>query len=93
MKNISLIKVTFTVVGMALASSLVSANDIIPKSKPVIEVPASTNIQFEQLDLDKNNLLSLVETTKHKMIHSAFTKIDLNDDATISKDEFDKFTK
>lgn len=93
MKNISLIKVTFTVVGMALASSLVSANDLTPKNMPFVAVPTSTNIEFEQLDSDKNNLLSLVETESNVIIHSAFTKIDLNDDATISKDEFAKFTK
>ncbi len=91
MKNISLIKVTFAVVATALASSLVSAKDVIPKSIPAITTPASTNIKFEQLDLDKNSLLSLVETEKYKMIHDAFTTIDSNSDATISKDEFVKY--
>jgi len=91
MKNISLIKVTFAVVATALASSLVSAKDIIPKSIPAITTPAPTNIKFEQLDLDKNNLLSLVETEEYKMIHDAFTTIDSNSDATISRDEFAKY--
>lgn len=93
MKNISLIKVTFAVVATALASSLVNASDITPKSIPTITVPTATdtNIKFEQLDLDKNSLLSLVETKEYKMIHDAFTTIDSNSDATISKDEFTKY--
>lgn len=93
MKNISLIKVTFAVMATALASSLVSAEDILPKDIPALATPASIDIQFEQLDSDKNNLLSLVETEKNKLIHDAFTEIDLNDDATISKDEFAAFIK
>lgn len=91
MKNISLIKVTFAVVATALASSLVSAKDVIPKSIPAITTPASANIKFEQLDLDKNSLLTLVETEEYKMIYDAFTTIDSNSDATISKDEFAKY--
>jgi len=91
MKNISLIKVTFAVIATALASSLVNAKDVIPKSIPAITIPASTNIKFEQLDLDKNSLLSLIETEEYKMIHDAFTTIDSNSDATISKDEFAKY--
>lgn len=91
MKNISLIKVTFAVVATALASSLVSAKDVMPKSIPVITTPESMNIKFEQLDLDKNSLLSLVETEEYKLIHDAFTTIDSNSDATISKDEFAKY--
>lgn len=75
----------------ALASSLVSAKDIMPKSIPAIEAPATTNIKFEELDLDKNSLLSLVETEKYKIIHESFTAIDSNNDATISQDEFTKY--
>lgn len=93
MKNISLIKVTFAVVATALVSSLVSAKDVEQKNILTIAAPASTSIQFEQLDFDKNNLLSLVETEKNKLIHDSFTKIDSNDDATISKDELVKFIK
>jgi len=91
MKNISLIKVTLAVMVTALASSLVSAKDIMPKTIPAIETPATTNIKFEELDLDKNSLLSLVETEKYKIIHESFTAIDSNNDATISKDEFNKY--
>jgi len=93
MKNISLIKVTFAVVVTALASSLVSAKDVVPKNIPAITTPPATSIQFEQLDVDKNNLLTLVETEKYKLIHDSFTKIDSNNDATISKDELNKFIK
>ncbi|PCI53165.1 MAG: hypothetical protein COB45_11015 [Gammaproteobacteria bacterium] len=92
-KNISLVKVTFAVIAMALASSLVSAQDVIPKNIPAIEAPTSKNIQFEQLDLDKNGSLSLVETEGDKLIHDAFTKIDSNNDATISKIELNEFIK
>lgn len=93
MKNISLIKVTFTVVSMAVASSLVSANDLMPKNAPNIEVPSPAIIQFDQLDINKDNLLSLVEAEKYKTVYESFTKIDSNDDASISKDEFTKFTE
>jgi hypothetical protein len=93
MRNISLIKVTFAVITAALVSSIVSAKDAMPKNIADIETPALTNIKFEQLDLDKNNAITLVETEKHKLIHDAFTQIDVNSDATISKDEFDKFTQ
>lgn len=88
MKNISLTKVTFIVVITALASSLVSAKDVMPQSIPAIATTASVNVQFEQLDSDKNNLLSIQETEDNKLIHDAFTTIDSNSDATISKNEF-----
>lgn len=93
MKHISLVKVTFAVVATALASSLVSAKDVIPTNLPAIETPASATINFDQLDSDKNSLLTLVETEKNQLIHDSFTKIDSNDDATISKDEFAEFIK
>ena len=93
MKNISLVKVTFAVVVTTLASSLVSAKDVIPTNLPAIETPASATINFDQLDSDKNSLLTLVETEKNQLIHDSFTKIDSNDDATISKDEFAEFIK
>jgi len=93
MKNISLIKVTFTVVSMAVASTLVSANELMPKDVANVEVPSSAKLQFEQLDIDKNNSISLVETEKYKTIYDSFTKIDSNDDATISRDEFTNFLK
>lgn len=93
MKNISLVKVTFAVVAAALASSLVSAKDAISENIPAIVTPASATIHFDQLDSDKNSLLTLVETEKHKLIHDSFTKIDSNNDATISKDEFAEFIK
>jgi hypothetical protein len=91
MKNISLIKVTFAVVVTALTSSLVSATDVIPEIAPALATHSTINVQFEQLDADKDSLLSLVETEKSKLIHIAFTKIDSNSDATISKDEFAKY--
>lgn len=88
MKNISLIKVTVAVAIATFASSLVSAKDIMPNIASELTSPAIQDIQFEQLDLDKDNLLSLVETEKYTSLHDAFTKIDINSDASISKDEF-----
>ncbi|MDX2368508.1 MAG: EF-hand domain-containing protein [Colwellia sp.] len=88
MKNISLTKVTVIVAITALASSLVSAKDVLPQNMPAIATTATTNIWFEQLDSDKNNLLSLVETEDSKLVRDVFTTIDSNSDATISKDEF-----
>jgi len=90
-KNISLIKVTFIVLALALVSSLISANDVLPKNISTVVPPS--NVLFEQLDLDKNSSLNLLETEVHKLIHNAFTKIDSNDDATISKVELSEFIK
>jgi hypothetical protein len=90
MKNISLIKVTFAVITATLISSIVSAKDTMPTN---IAEPLLTSIKFEQLDLDKNNVVTLVEAEKHKLIHDAFIEIDVNSDATISKDEFAKFAQ
>ena len=91
MKNISLTKVTFIVAMTTLASSLVSAKDVLPQNIPAIASTASVNTQFEQLDSDKDNLLSLDEAKASKIIHDAFTKIDTNSDTTITKDEFTNY--
>jgi hypothetical protein len=126
MKNISLTKVTFIVITVALGSSIVSAKnaiagDVITKNIPAIETSApittkvlgntetqtfislestaeieksaslSTMMKFEELDLDKNNSLNLVEAESNPHLHSSFTKIDMNSDATISRDEFTSY--
>jgi hypothetical protein len=91
MGNMSLIEVTFAVVVTALVSSTVSATNIMPEIAPALATITSETIQFEQFDLNKNGLLSLAETEKNELIHTVFTKIDSNSDATISKDEFTKY--
>ena len=91
MGNMSLIKVAFAVVVTTLASSIVRATNIMPEIAPTLATITSANIQFQQLDLDKNSLLSLAETEKSELILVAFTKIDPNSDDTISKDEFTKY--
>ena len=91
MKNISLTKVTLIVVITTLASSLVSAKDVLSQKIPAIAPTASVNTQFEQLDSDKDNFLSLEEAKVSKIIHDTFTKIDTNSDTTISKGEFTNY--
>jgi hypothetical protein len=76
MKNISLIKVTFAVVVTALGSSLVSATDVVPEIAPALAISTIINIQFKRLDVNKDSLLSLLETQNSKLILIAFTKID-----------------
>ncbi len=93
MKNISLLKITLTVVVLAATAPLVNADEATPKNLATIMAATSTNNQFEQLDLNKDDSLSLIETKEQKQIHDAFTKIDLNNDAAISKEELEKFIK
>jgi hypothetical protein len=47
MKNISLINVTFAVVVTALASSLVSATDVVPEIAPALATHTIINSQFK----------------------------------------------
>ena len=91
MKNISFTKVSFILAMTTLAPSLVSAKDILTQNIPTLASTASVNTQFEQLDSDKDNLLSLEEAKANKIIHDAFTKIDTNSDTTISKNEFTNY--
>ncbi len=93
MKHLSLLKITLTVVVMAVTAPLVNADEATPKNLATIMASSSTSNQFEQLDLNKDNSLSLVETEEYKQIHDAFTQIDLNNDAAISKEELEKFIK
>jgi len=92
MKSISLIKVTLAIFVTTLLSVAVSAEEKIAQEKIAIE-STTQQIQFTQLDLNKNGLLSETEVATDKVLHDAFAKVDLNGDATISKDEYSTFIK
>ena len=92
MKSISLIKVTMAIVATTLLSVAVSAEEKamekIAKQEMAID---SSAMQFTKLDLNKNGLLSEAEVSADKFLHDAFAIVDLNSDATISKDEYSTF--
>lgn len=93
MKNISLLKVTAAVFVTTLVSSFVSADDNTSKDIVNVITTAEQSVEFEHFDVDKNGLLSQAETKSNKVLHDAFAKVDVNGDATISKDEFTAFVK
>lgn len=74
-----------------LASSIVSAaagdsQAIVPLTSAVAKP-----LNFSDFDTDGNNLLSIEETQKNDLLHSAFSQIDANGDANIDQDEFADF--
>jgi hypothetical protein len=78
-----------------MPENISDSNIIEPKplsQKSIADLKASAplpkNINFEELDLNKNDSLSLTEVENNSLIHDAFTHIDMNSDATISKEEF-----
>lgn len=93
MKGISLIKVTLAIFVTTLLSLTVSAEDKIQVKQIAVDSSATQQVQFSQLDLDKNGLLNEAEVATNKLLHSTFAKVDTNGDATISKDEYSVFMK
>ena len=93
MKGISLIKVTLAIFATTLLSLAVSAEEKVDKKNITIESAATQQVEFSQFDLNNNGLLSETEVATDKLLHNAFAKVDLNGDATISKDESASFIK
>ena len=83
-------KMSSIVIVAALAANIVSANeDITTTSKN----PAFVAL-LDQLDTDKNGLLdrSEVLTSKNTTLKETFNKIDSNNNAQISEEEFNQFS-
>jgi len=92
MKNISLKKLSITVVVASLASNLVFANNDMSKALAKVEQPMSS---FSQLitdyDTDKNNTLSAKELAKNEKLTKVFAQLDANGDKEVSEQEFNQF--
>jgi hypothetical protein len=92
MKNMSLKKVSITVVVASLASNFVFANNDISKVLTKVEKPSSS---FSQLvanyDADKNNTLSADELANNDTLSKIFKKVDANGDKEISEQEFNQY--
>jgi Ca2+-binding EF-hand superfamily protein len=92
MKNISLKKLSITVVVASLASNLVFANNDMGKALAKVEQPMSS---FSQLitdyDTDKNNTLSAKELAKNEKLTKVFAQLDANGDKEVSEQEFNQF--
>jgi hypothetical protein len=91
MKNISLKKLSITVIVASLASNVVFADNDMSKAVSKIAAPASS---FSQLitdyDTDKSNTLSAKELTKNDKLTKVFAQIDTNGDKEISEEEFNE---
>ena len=92
MNNISLKKLSITVVLASLASNLVFAHNDANKIHPNPVVPASS---FSQLvidyDTDESNTLSAAELTENDKLTEAFDQIDINSDKEINEQEFNQY--
>ena len=92
MKNMSLKKISITVVVASLASNFVFAHNDISKVLTKVEKPSSS---FSQLvanyDVDKNNTLSADELAKNDTLSKIFKKVDANGDKQISEQEFNQY--
>lgn len=92
MNNISLKKLSITVVVASLASNLVFAGNDINKVLPKVEKSSSS---FSQLvasyDADKSNTLSADELAKNDTLSKVFAKVDVNGDKQISEKEFNQY--
>jgi hypothetical protein len=91
MKGISLIKVTMAIVATALLSLVVSAEENGQVKNIAVELAKTQQVEFSELDSDKNGSLTEVEVAANKALHHAVAKVDTNGDATISKGEYNNF--
>lgn len=92
MKNISLIKLSITVVVASLASNLVFANNEMKETLPKVEQPVSSFSQLiSHYDVDKNNTLSLEELAKNHNLTKFFSQLDANGDKQLSEQEFNQY--
>jgi hypothetical protein len=91
MNNLSLKKLSITVVLASLASNLVFASNDVTKALPKMAEPASP---FSQLitdyDADKSNTLSAKELAKNAKLAKSFDKLDANGDKELTEKEFNQ---
>lgn len=92
MNNISLKKLSITVILASLASNLVFAHNDNNKAGLNEVVPASS---FSQLitdyDTDESNTLSATELADNDKLTKAFEQIDINSDKEINEKEFNQY--
>jgi len=92
MNNMSLKKLSITVVVASLASNLAFANNDI--SKTTLKV-AEPTFSFSQLvtdyDVDKSNSLSANELAKNETLTKVFVQLDSNGDTEINEEEFNQY--
>ncbi|WP_426358444.1 hypothetical protein ACPUVO_18780 [Pseudocolwellia sp. HL-MZ19] len=103
MKNVSLAKITLSLILVAVTGSTVYANEVTPTITAVEdtgEVTSSFSLKqfdFTQLltvfDIDKNGFLSEAElaTSDNVALRTVFKSLDSNKDASISAEEFSAF--
>jgi len=92
MNNISLKKLSITVIVASLASNLVFANNDVSKTLPKMAEPTSS---FSQLitdyDADESNSLSAKELADNDKLTAIFAKLDVNGDKEINEKEFNQY--
>ncbi len=92
MKNISLKKLSISVVLASLASNLVFANNDMSKALAKVEQPMSSFAQLiTDYDADKSNTLSAKELAKNEKLTKVFAQLDANGDKEVSEQEFNLF--
>jgi len=91
MNNLSLKKLSITVIVASLASSIVFANNDVSKALPKMTEPTAS---FSQLitdyDTDKSNTLSAKEVESDDKLSKIFAKLDINGDKEVNEKEFDQ---
>jgi hypothetical protein len=92
MNNMSLKKLSITVVVVSLASNLAFANNDVAKTTLKVAEPTAT---FSQLvtdyDVDKSNSLSANELAKNETLTKVFVQLDSNGDTEINEEEFNQY--
>ncbi|MBA6341795.1 hypothetical protein H4J59_12445 [Colwellia sp. MB02u-10] len=92
MNNMSLKKLSITVVVASLASNLAFANNDVTKTTLKVAEPTSS---FSQLvtdyDVDKSNSLSANELAKNETLTKVFVQLDINGDTEINEEEFNQY--
>jgi len=92
MNNLSLKKLSITVIVASLASNIVFASPDISKTLDKVEHPVSS---FSQLltdyDADKNQTLSAKELAKNAKLTKIFAQLDANGDKEVSEQEYNQY--
>ncbi|TWX68928.1 hypothetical protein [Colwellia sp. C1TZA3] len=92
MNNISLKKLSITVVVASIASNFAFANNHVIKATPKVAEPTSS---FSQLvvdyDVDKSNSLNATELAENEILTKVFVQLDINGDTEINEEEFNQY--
>lgn len=91
MNNISLKRLSITVVVASLASNIVFANNDISTVLTKAEKPSSFAKLISKYDSDKSNTLSAKELANNDKLSKDFAKVDVNGDKQISEKEFNNY--